>query len=64
MEAPENTGRPPEGGGSVGLHRLDPDRVVQTLKSDPDAAGYSRLELMLTAVLPRLMRDPGTPKAG
>jgi hypothetical protein len=35
-----------------------------TLGSDRHAAGYSRLELMLTSVLPRLIGDPPQPKAG
>jgi hypothetical protein len=62
MEASENTGRPPERGVVAGLHRIDPDRVTQTLGSDRNAAGYERLELMLTAVMPRLVSEPGTRK--
>jgi hypothetical protein len=59
MEASENTGRPPLGSGGTGLHRVDPDRVAQTLGSDTHVAGYARLELMLNAVLPRLVGEPG-----
>jgi hypothetical protein len=63
MEASENTGPPREGSGGTGLHRIDPDRVAMTLGSDRHAAGYSRLELMLTAVLPRLVEEPRRRKA-
>jgi hypothetical protein len=35
-----------------------------TLGSDRHAAGYSRLERMLTEVLPRLVGEPRRPKAG
>jgi hypothetical protein len=62
MEASENTGRAPEGGAASGLHRIDPDRVTQTLRSDRHAAGYERLELMLNAVIPSLVGEPGTRK--
>jgi len=64
MEASENTGLPPQGGGGTGLHRIDPDRVIQTLGSAERAGGYARLEVMLNAVLPRLVGDARTPKAG
>jgi hypothetical protein len=57
MEASENTG-PPQRGGGTGLHRVDPDRVSQTLGSERHVAGYARLELMLNSVLPRLTGDP------
>jgi hypothetical protein len=63
MEASENTGRPAQGSASGRLHRIDPDRVTQTLGSDPHAAGFSRLELMLTAVLPRLVDGTRPQKA-
>jgi len=59
MEASENAGSPPEGGGGADLHRIDPDRVAQTLGSTLHASGYARLEVMLNSVLPRLMSDPG-----
>jgi hypothetical protein len=64
MEASENSGLPPQGGGGTGLHRIEPDRVAETLGSDRQAAGYSRLELMLTSVLPRLMGETQAPKTG
>ena len=60
MEASENAGISSEGGGSTGLHRVDPDRVAQTLGSDRQAAGYLRLELMLNSVLPRLVGEAGS----
>jgi len=63
MEASENT-EPSQGGGVAGLHRIDPDRVAQTLGSERRAAGYSRLELMLNSVLPRLADGSRRPKAG
>jgi len=63
MEASENTGRPAQGIGSGRLQRVDPDRVRRTLGADPQAAGFSRLELMLTAVLPRLVDGARPQKA-
>jgi hypothetical protein len=63
MEASENAGLPPKGGGGTGLHRIDPDRVSQTLGSAKHAGGYARLELMLTSVLPRLVGEPPTRRA-
>jgi len=62
MEASENTG-PPQGSGGSGLHRVDPSRIAMTLGSDRRAAGLSRLELMLTVVLPRLVDEPRRRKA-
>jgi hypothetical protein len=58
MKASESPGRQPEGGGRADLHRIDLDRVAQTLGSDRRSAGYSRLELMLTSVIPRLIGEP------
>ena len=58
MEASENTGLPPQGGGGTGLQRIDLARVSQALGSPQRAGGYARLELMLNAVLPRLVSDP------
>lgn len=58
MEASENAGPPRKGGGGADLHRIDPDRVAQTLGSKRHAAGYARLEVMLNSVLPRLISDP------
>jgi hypothetical protein len=63
MEASENT-EPSQGSGGTGLHRIDLDRVALTLGSDRRAAGYSRLELMLNSVLPRLVGESRRPKAG
>jgi hypothetical protein len=60
MEASENAGLPPEGGVGADLHRIDPDRVAQTLGSAKHAGGYARLELMLTSVLPRLVGEQPT----
>jgi hypothetical protein len=57
MKASETAGRQPEGGRRADLHRIDLDRVAQTLGSDRHSAGYSRLELMLTAVMPRLVGE-------
>jgi hypothetical protein len=64
MEASETAGRPPEGGGGAGLHRIDPERVAQTLASERHSAGYARLELMLNDVLPRLVGEKREPKTG
>jgi hypothetical protein len=64
MEASENAERPPEGSGRNALHLIDPDRVSLTLGSDRHAAGYSRLELMLSSILPRLVGETPDPKAG
>jgi hypothetical protein len=63
MEASENTGRPPQGRGNSRRQRIDPDRVTQTIGKDRHAPGFSRLELMLTAVLPRLVDDTRPQKA-
>src|SRR6266498_3126202 len=62
MEASENAGMPLKGNGGTALHRIDPDRVLETLGSAGHAAGYSRLELMLTSVLPRLVGETTTSK--
>ena len=62
MEASENTGPSLEGIGGTGLHRVDPDRVATTLAGARQTAGFSRLELMLTAVLPRLVGETRDPK--
>jgi hypothetical protein len=61
MEASETTGRPSKGGGGTDLHRIDLDRVTQTLGSDRHSAGYSRLALMLESVMPRLVGEPHLP---
>jgi hypothetical protein len=62
MEASENTGPVRRGNSGTGLHRVDPYRVATTLGSDRHAAGYSRLELMLTSILPRLVGESGPPR--
>jgi hypothetical protein len=62
MEASENTGLPREGRVGAGLHPIDLDRVAQTFGSPQHAGGFARLELMINAVLPRLVGEPGTQK--
>jgi hypothetical protein len=57
MEASENTALPQHGGGSPGLHRVDPDRVTRTLSSRGNPAGYARLELMVSTIFDRLVAD-------
>jgi hypothetical protein len=57
MEASETAGRPQ----GADLHRIDLDRVAQTLGSDRHAAGYSRLALMLNSVMPRLVGEAHLP---
>lgn len=63
VEASEHTGLA-QGPAEAGLHRIDPDRVTQTLGSAKHARGYDRLEVMLNAVLPRLVNEPRIPKSG
>ena len=59
MEASENAVPPMDWRGRAApLHRTEPDRVAMALGSERFASGYSRLELMLTAVLPRLVGEP------
>jgi hypothetical protein len=58
MEASENTGLPPRGSGGAGLQRVDPTRVADTLRSAGHSAGYARLEVMLNAIIPRLVGEP------
>jgi hypothetical protein len=58
MEASENAGLPREGRGGPDLHRIDPARVYRTLRDPASAPGYARLQLMLGAVLPRLLEGP------
>jgi hypothetical protein len=64
MEASENTGPSRRGGGGNGLQRASADHVASTLGSDRYADGYSRLELMLTSILPRLVDERPKPKTG
>jgi hypothetical protein len=55
MEASENRGLPREGSGGTDLHRIDPDRVTELLRSGGHAAGYARLDLMVSKIIPRLI---------
>jgi hypothetical protein len=57
MEASENTALPQRGGGSPGLHRVDPERATRTLSSHGNPAGYARLELMVSTIFDRLVAD-------
>jgi hypothetical protein len=59
MEASENMGLPQEGCGGTDLHRIDPHRVSELLRSDEQADGFARLDLMVSTILPRLVRDAG-----
>ena len=52
-----------EGRGGAALHQIDPDRVAQLLAARENWAGYSRLRLMLTAVLPRLVGEAPAAKS-
>jgi hypothetical protein len=45
------------------LHGIEPDPVAKALRSERSAAGLARLELMLTAVLPRLVGETRTQRA-
>ena len=62
MEASENAGMPPKGGGGAALHRVHPSLIPETLKPAKHAAGLSRLEVMLTQVLPRLAGEAPDPR--
>jgi hypothetical protein len=65
MEASENARLSLEGRDGTALQRVDLSRVTETLASAKDSAGFSRLELMLTAVMPRLVGDgPKTESGG
>jgi hypothetical protein len=64
MEASENAGLSLEGRDGTALQRIDLNRVTETLASSKDSAGFSRLELMLTAVLPRLVGDGSKTQSG
>lgn len=59
MEASENRGRPQEGCGGTDLHRIDPARVGELLHSDRRSAGYARLGVMVSTIIPRLTRSSG-----
>ena len=58
MEASENAGMSRPGRGGPALHRIDPDRVAQSLSLDGNAAGFARLELMVSTIFDRLVADP------
>jgi len=55
MEASENAGLTSRGGCGPALHRIDPNRVAETLLPDGNAAGFARLNLMVNTVLDRLV---------
>jgi hypothetical protein len=55
MEASENAGPRRQGGGGPSLHRVDPDRVAETLSFDGNAAGFARLNLMVNTIFARLV---------
>jgi hypothetical protein len=59
MEASENAGMSRPGRGGPALHRIDPDRVTQSLSSGGNAAGFARLELMVGTIFNRLVADTG-----
>jgi hypothetical protein len=55
MEASENTGGPRRGAGGAALHRIDPDRVAETLASSGSASSFARLDLMVNTIFDRLV---------
>jgi hypothetical protein len=55
MEASKNAGLRREGSGGPALHRIDPDRVPETLSSDSRTAGFARLNLMVGTIFDRLV---------
>jgi hypothetical protein len=55
MKASENTELRLGAVGSPALHRADPDRIMQTLSSGGDPAGYARLSLMVSTIFDRLV---------
>jgi hypothetical protein len=58
MEASENPGPRRQDVGGPALHRIDPERVAETLSSGGNPAGFARLELMVTTVFDRLVAEP------
>ena len=58
MEASENAVPPMDWRAKSALHRVEPDRVATALGSERYAPGFSRLEVMLNSVLPRLVGEP------
>jgi hypothetical protein len=64
MEASENRGLPPEGGGAPGLHRIDPNVVAEILAAER-TSGFVRLQVMLDSVVGRLVAvDQGPRHSG
>jgi hypothetical protein len=57
MEASENAVPPVDWRARPAPHGIEPDRVAKALGSERYAAGLARLELMLTAVFPRLVGE-------
>lgn len=57
MEASENRSLPREGCEGTDLHRIDPERVTGLPRGDRQAAGLTRLDVMLTRIIPRLFGD-------
>ncbi len=57
MEASENAGMSRPGRGGPALHRIDPDRITQSLSSDGNDAGFARLSLMVGTVFERLVAE-------
>ena len=58
MEASEDTAHSRRHAGTA-LHRIDPDRVSETLSSDGNADGFARLELMVGTIFDRLVAGSG-----
>jgi hypothetical protein len=59
MEASENTAPSRRRGGGPALHRVDPDRVAETLSWTGNADGFARLSLMVGTIFDRLVSDAG-----
>ena len=59
MEASENAGRSRPGRGGPALHRIDPDRIAESLSLEGNAAGFARLHLMVDTVFDRLVAGEG-----
>lgn len=59
MEASENAGMSRPGRGGPALHRIDPDQVAQSLSLDGNAAGFTRLHLMVDTIFDRLVAGEG-----
>ena len=59
MEASENAGMSRPGRGGPALHRIDPERVAQSLSLDGNAAGFTRLHLMVDTIFDRLVAGEG-----